>query len=157
MKITGSGKIKTLLLENRFFMKKGVFSKTAVILCVTWFIVLFKYTFAPSILDFMIGNLHIRWPIVFDWADAAALTSAASALYFSIHNVGNGGYGRQKDYRDENYRYDRYNRYGNEDYRADRYRDENDREGRSRRDRSGDLMSDDDLRNLNRRKGEEHD
>lgn len=77
------------LLNNRFFLKDGLFSKTAAILVITWTFVLFKYLFATCILSFIVPivNVHILWPIVFDWADAGAITGAASALYFAVNNL----------------------------------------------------------------------
>lgn len=84
-------KIKNLMnkfFNNRFFLKNGMFSKTAAILIATWVIVLFKYLFATCIISLVIPavNIKIYWPIVFDWADAGALTGAASTLYFAVHN-----------------------------------------------------------------------
>lgn len=79
------------LLNNRFFRKDGEFSKTSAILCATWAFVLFKYLFATCELDFMIPYFKIKmhWGIVFNWADAAAITSSASSLYYAVHNMGN--------------------------------------------------------------------
>lgn len=80
-------------LNNRFFIKNGLFSKTAVILCATWAFVLFKYLFATCVIDFVVYNIAVHWPIVFNWADAGALTTAASALYFAVHKPGSNGNG----------------------------------------------------------------
>jgi hypothetical protein len=79
-------KIVNSLLSNRFFLKNGIFSKTAVILTVTWAFVLFKYLLAPCIFDLHVFGFRIYWPIVFNWPDAAAITTAASTLYFAVHN-----------------------------------------------------------------------
>ena len=77
------------LLNNRFFLKDGMFSKTAAILTATWVFVLFKYLFASCVLSFVIPviNVYIFWPIVFTWADAGAITTSASALYFAVNNL----------------------------------------------------------------------
>jgi len=85
-------------LNNRFFCKDGGFSKTAVILCLTWAIVLFKFLFATCVIDFIVYGITFHWPIVFNWADAGALTAAASALYFSVHKKsGNNGSANQEN------------------------------------------------------------
>jgi len=75
------------VLLNRFFLKDGGFSKTSVILCITWVFVLFKYLFSYCIVNFMIFGVQIYYPIVFSWTDAAAITGSASSLYFAIHNI----------------------------------------------------------------------
>jgi len=80
---------KNAILENRFFLKDGMFSKTAAILMAAWTFVLFKYLFASCILSFVVPgiNIFIHWPIIFNWADAGAITGAASGLYFAVNNL----------------------------------------------------------------------
>jgi hypothetical protein len=79
-------KITNSIFSNRFFLKNGIFSKTAAILSVSWAFVLFKYLLAPVIFDFTLFGIKIYWPILFNWADAAAITTGASTLYFAVHN-----------------------------------------------------------------------
>ena len=77
------------LMNNRFFLKDGFFSKTAAILTATWVFVLFKYLFEACIITFTIPvvGVFIYWPVLFDWASAGAITASASALYFAVHNL----------------------------------------------------------------------
>ena len=80
---------KNAILENRFFLKDGMFSKTAAILMAAWTFVLFKFLFATCIITFTIPvvSVYIYWPIIFNWADAGAITTSASALYFAVNNL----------------------------------------------------------------------
>lgn len=86
------------VLNNRFFTKNGEFSKTSAILVATWVFVLFKYLFATSVFDFMIPyiKIQIHWNIVFNWPDAAAITGAASSLYFAVHKKTSDGNKEEK-------------------------------------------------------------
>ena len=69
----------------KLFQKEGAFSKTATILVFTWAIALFKWIFQDMVLS--LPFLGITWKIVFASGDAIAMTGAASALYFAVHNV----------------------------------------------------------------------
>lgn len=99
------------LLNNRFFLKDGFFSKTAVILVAAWVIVLFKFAFQGCLINIPVYDWVFKWPISFDWADAGAILGAVSSLYFSVHNLGNkkngNGNGDCNDHKDEHREEDR--------------------------------------------------
>jgi hypothetical protein len=83
-----SQRIRNYIKNNEFFQKNGSFSKTAVILCAAWVLVLFKFLFATCVIDITILGIRINWPIIFNWSDAGAVLGAASSLYFAVHNMG---------------------------------------------------------------------
>jgi len=76
---------KDIVRSNRLFTKNGMFSKTSTILVCAWGIALFKYIFQGCILT--IPKIGIYWAIIFTSGDALAITGAASALYFAVHNM----------------------------------------------------------------------